>query len=172
MAQSDSRRSLLAGGVSGLLSWAACMWIEGLGAQWAAGLIFGVGVLASSFVGAARRAWLALASVLTYRAAVWLAVTIYGSWVPACAVAGAIGALALSLSVSQIAAVRLERGALRLCVFAGAVAGAFLDLYLRFGDDKRLLDSLLVAACFVTWQASFAVLHRLTPWRMTAPERG
>jgi len=172
---SESQRSVAAGTLSGLLSFGACFLPGGVGSPWAPGLIFGVLVLAPSFSGGARRAWLLVASVLTYRAAVWFASTLYmelSGWpVPACTLAGGLGAWALAIATSGIVRAPLERRATRRSVTAGAAAGAFLDLYLRFADDQRVFDYLAAAACFVVWQASYALFHRLGPWRALSPAR-
>jgi hypothetical protein len=168
-----SQRSLAVGAVAGLLSSAACFLPGGQGSQWAPGLIFGVLVLAPSYSGAARRALLVIASALVYRAAVWLASTLYvnfstwegGPHIPSCTLAGGLGALALAVLVSLITSAPLDRRATRRSVVVGAVAGAFLDGYFALADQQRLVEYAAVAACFVLWQASYPALHHLAPWR-------
>lgn len=175
MSQAVDRNSLAAGAVSGVLSFAACFLPGDHGSTWAPGLIFGALVLAPSFTGWARRGSLLVASTLVYRGAVWLASTLYleaaPRFVPSCTLAGALGALALAYATSALTKQPFDRSATRRSVIAGAVAGSFLDVYLRVLDDQRTLDYAAVAACFIGWQASYAALHRLAPWRALEGKR-
>jgi hypothetical protein len=164
-----SQRSLAAGAISGALSFAACFLPGDHGSTWAPGVIFGALVLAPSFAGWVRRGSLLVASTLIYRAAVWFASTLYlqaaPHFVPSCTLAGGLGALALPLATRALTKQRFDQTATRLGIIAGAVSGSFLDLYLRLLDGRRTLDYAAVAACFVAWQASYAALHKLAPWR-------
>ncbi len=71
----------------------------------------------------------------------------------------------LALATSGIARAPLQRSATRRSVMAGAVAGSYLDVHFAFSDGRRPLDYFALVACFVLWQASYAALHHLTPWR-------
>ena len=143
--------------------------------MWAPGLIFGALVLAPSHPGAARRAPLVVASAVIYRAAVWLASTLYmnvtfgtSGHLPSCALAGGLGALALAIATSLLTHEPADRAATGRSVAFGALAGALLDAYFAFADGERFVDQAAAFGCFAVWQGSYAALHRLDPWRAFA----
>lgn len=154
--------------VSGVLSYAACFVGEGLGTDWAAGLLFGLLVLAPSQAGAPRRLVMLVAlSTGVYRAAVWIAQGLYvdASWpaVVSCALAGLAGALALSLGSSAVLGARTDFRAMALGAAVGAGAGVLVGASVA-APDESLIQRLLLLSGFVAWQVGYAAAHRLQPW--------
>jgi hypothetical protein len=159
-------RGVVMAALSGGLSYAVCFVGEGIGTRWGAGLLFGALVLAPSVAGVRQRALLGIESVLVYRGAVSLATRLYvdASWSGAagCALAGALGALALSLAA---AATLRSRPGLRptlLATLLGSVGGLLIGLRVD-GSDDAALPQLLLLSGFVVWQVGYAAAHGLRP---------
>jgi hypothetical protein len=159
-------RGVAIAALSGGLSYAACFVGDGLGTRWGAGLVFGALVLAPSFSGVRQRVLLGIESVLVYRAAVSLATRLYveASWSGAagCALAGALGALALSLAAGATLRTRPGPGRTALATLVGSVGGVLIGLRVDASDDAALPQLLLLSG-FVVWQVGYAAAHGLRP---------
>ena len=167
----DAARSRIAAAISGILSYAACLVTEGLGARWGAGLVFGALVLAPSRRETRDRVVAIALSAAVYRAAFWLADRLHvdASWpvVVACALAGVLGAVALSIGSSVAFRTRADARATAWAAAAGAVAGAVIGVGIE-APDESLAQRLLLLTGFVAWQLGYTVAHRLRPWSRQA----
>lgn len=157
---------LLAALLSGALSYASTYLPDSLGVRWGAGVAFGVLVLAPSRSGTPLRVALVALSALAYRAAVWLAETLYvdADWpaVAACGVAGIAGVLLVSLGTSAIVRARPDLRAIALAAIPGVLAGVLIGVCVE-AEDESIGQQALLLAGYVTWQVGYAAAHRLAP---------
>ena len=163
---SDAQRALALAALSGVASYAACFLPGGFGARWGAGLLFGALVLVPCLAATRDRILAIVLSTAVYRAAVWLADRLHvaAGWhaVLACSLAGAIGAVALSLGSRT--ALRLASGPREMAqaTAIGAGAGALIGLCIDAPDGSLRLHVLLLAG-FVVWQVGYTAAQRLRP---------
>jgi hypothetical protein len=142
-------------------------------ASWSAGIVFGLLVLGPSAGERAGFVALAAFSVAVYRVAVWLAQwLVVQTPVPelaACALAGVLGAVALSLGAGTIVGAGAPRGATARAAAWGLLGGLLIGLAIGAPDESLLQRAGLLAG-FVVWQVGYTASHRLAPWRM--PDAG
>jgi hypothetical protein len=164
--RSRSSGHLLAAAVSGALSYVAGVLPEpyaGLGLSWAAGLLFGVLVLAPGARSWGRRIAVVTASALVYRAAVWLAtaLVVETPWpeVVACLTAGAVAAPALRLVTQALLGDRSSVRRHLLALAAGAAGGALIGVAVTGSNEGVLRLHLPLLAGYLVWQLGYAAAH-------------
>ena len=157
--------------LSGALSYASCFVPHAGGAQWGAGVIFGLLVLGPSYRGTSHFVVLAALSTAVYRVAVWSAQKLYvdTSWsgVASCALAGFAGAIALSLGSSVVLRTRATTLSTTCSAVVGAGAGALIGLSLG-APDESVIQHVLFFSGFVMWQVGYVAAHCLSPWPRVA----
>jgi hypothetical protein len=150
--------------VSGVLSFGA-LYLPGkeeLARDWAAGAIYGCLVLVPSSRSLRQGALLVSASVVVYRSAVWLAISLFDdgwSGLTSCTVAGVAGAIALG--GATLACLRVPPTLGRLAQFAGsgAVGGLLIGANFPLADASLPGDPAVLAG-YVGWQVLFTLVAR------------
>jgi hypothetical protein len=164
--RSRSSGYLLVAAVSGVLSYVAGVLPEpyvGLGLSWGAGLLFGALVLAPGARSWWRRIAVVVASVLVYRAAVWLAtvLVVETPWpeIPACQVAGAVAAPVLRLATQPLLGGRSSLGRHLVALATGATGGVLIGVAVTGSNEGLLGLPLPLLAGYLVWQFGYAAAH-------------
>ncbi len=167
----DASRAIAAAGLASGLSYAFWLICDDFGPQWGAGLFFGVLVLAPSAGGVLRRVALVVSSLATYRAAFWVAETLYSDAVlpdlALLSVVGAGGAAVLALAASGVLRRPPHWRSFFLGMLAGGLAGPSFNFALRSPDGSPIGHIALLLG-FAIWQVGYTAAHRLRPWVSTA----
>lgn len=161
-----SSRYLLAAAASGVLSYVAGVLPEpfaGAGITWAAGLLFGVLVLAPGARSWWRRIAVVIASVLVYRAAVWLAMTLVVEtpWpeIAACQVAGAGAGPVLRLATQPPLGGRSSPHRRLVALATGTAGGSLIGVAVSGSNEGALGLHLPLLAGYLVWQLGYVAAY-------------
>jgi hypothetical protein len=134
-----------------------------IGMLWGAGVLYGSFVLVPSARSRTQGALLLASSLVIYRAAVWVAITLVedGWGLGSFTLAGLAGAAALGAVVYALRQSRPTFSQLTQLAGVGAAGGTLFGLGIAVGEEASLADHAAVILGYVVWQVGFTLAARL-----------